>query len=435
MSNAETLPVNPLPQDAAPRWKRVGTILVRFFSLQLVTQALLAVTGIVLVRALSKPEYAYFTIANTMQGTMNVLADSGISIGVMSIGGKVWQDKYRFGQLINSALLLRKRLAIAVIIAVSPILLWTLHSNGASAFYCFLILGVVLTSLNAQLTTGVLEVVPRLRAEFMRFTKLDMTLAVARLALIAAAYILLLDAVVAVAMGSVTLLIKSYVLKQWAAEGVERNAPARADDRTEIVKIVKRQAPLSLFFCLQGQITIWLLSVFGNVRSIAEIGALGGLTVVFALVNTTLGNIVIPRFAKIQERDALISFYWRVLAMALLFFGFLLALAYWAPNQILWILGKQYKHLQQALLLMMLSSVIYNFSAIIWSMNAARAWVEISWLNIPLTIGTEICLLLLIKVNTTQGAILFSLFSFIPGLLLNICMSYIGFRKMACIHL
>jgi hypothetical protein len=56
-------------------------------------------SGILLIRGLEQTEYAYFTIANTMQGTINVLADMGVSIGLMSIGGRVWQDRHRFGQL------------------------------------------------------------------------------------------------------------------------------------------------------------------------------------------------------------------------------------------------------------------------------------------------------------------------------------------------
>jgi hypothetical protein len=66
--------------------------------------------GILLVRQLDQHEYALFTIANTMQGTINVLADIGISIGLISIGGRVWQDRNRFGELISTGLKLRRKL-------------------------------------------------------------------------------------------------------------------------------------------------------------------------------------------------------------------------------------------------------------------------------------------------------------------------------------
>src|SRR3954462_13225961 len=77
--------------------------------------------GILVIRSLSQQEYAYFTIANTMQGTLNLLADIGISVGVVSIGGRVWQDRHRFGQLISTGLQVRKRLALFSCLFVVPI--------------------------------------------------------------------------------------------------------------------------------------------------------------------------------------------------------------------------------------------------------------------------------------------------------------------------
>jgi len=42
-------------------------------------------SGILLIRMLEQREYAFFTIANTMQGTLNLLADIGVSVGLVSI--------------------------------------------------------------------------------------------------------------------------------------------------------------------------------------------------------------------------------------------------------------------------------------------------------------------------------------------------------------
>src|SRR6476469_43386 len=92
-------------------------------------------SGILLIRRLDQREYAYFTIANTMQGTLNVLADIGISIGLVSIGGRVWHDRHRFGQLVNTALGLRRKLGFVAVIVVVPILYYLLVKNGASATY------------------------------------------------------------------------------------------------------------------------------------------------------------------------------------------------------------------------------------------------------------------------------------------------------------
>ncbi len=110
-----------------------------------------------------------------MQGTLNVLADIGISIGLVSIGGRVWQDRFRFGQLVNTALGLRRKLGAVAVVIVTPILYFMLVKNGASVSYTAILIAAVLAGLAVQLSIGVLSVVPRLRSDIGRIQTIDMT--------------------------------------------------------------------------------------------------------------------------------------------------------------------------------------------------------------------------------------------------------------------
>ena len=97
-------PITPpaLDESSTPLLRRAfhhAKVVGSFAFVQAIVQFVGFLSGILLVRSLDKHEYAYFTIANTMQGTMNLLADIGISVGLVSIGGRVWQDRHRFGQL------------------------------------------------------------------------------------------------------------------------------------------------------------------------------------------------------------------------------------------------------------------------------------------------------------------------------------------------
>src|SRR3954454_21318024 len=117
----------PLLNEANPFLRRTlqrARIVGSFAVVQALVQAVGFASGILLVRRLNQQEYAYFTIANTMQGTINVLADIGISIGLISIGGRVWQDSHRFGQLIATAQNLRRKLGGVALLLVTPILYW-----------------------------------------------------------------------------------------------------------------------------------------------------------------------------------------------------------------------------------------------------------------------------------------------------------------------
>src|SRR3989440_10236352 len=129
-------------------------------------------SGILLVRWLPQREYAFFTIANAMQATLMLLADIGISVGLISIGGRVWQDRHRFGELINTGLGLRRKLAAIAAIIVAPILYAMLAKNGASQIYILLLIVFVLAGFSIQLSIDIFSVVPRLHSDISRIQKI-----------------------------------------------------------------------------------------------------------------------------------------------------------------------------------------------------------------------------------------------------------------------
>src|SRR2546423_11079016 len=211
----------PIIRRALHRARVVGN----FAFIQAVVQIISFLSGILLIRRLDQREYAYFTIANTMQGTLNVLADIGISIGLVSIGGRVWTDRHRFGQLVNTALGLRRKLGLVAVIAVVPILYFLLVKNGASTNYTALLIVAVLVGLVVQLSNGVLSVVPRLQSAIGKIQKIDLTGAVARLLAIVALMYLFLNGAVAIAIGSVTLLLPYPKHRRYVVGVIELGAP------------------------------------------------------------------------------------------------------------------------------------------------------------------------------------------------------------------
>jgi hypothetical protein len=64
-----------------------------------------------------------------------------------------------------------------------------------------------------------------------------------------------------------------------------------------------------------------------------------------------------------------------------------------------------------------------------WALNASKAWVAGSWLYIPVTLLTQIALIPFTDFSSVAGVLTFNLFSAIPNLLLNIVLSYRGFRS------
>jgi O-antigen/teichoic acid export membrane protein len=417
----------PLIRRALHHAKVVGS----FAMVQAIVQFVGFLSGILLVRSLEKHEYAYFTIANTMQGTMNLLADIGISVGLVSIGGRVWQDRHRFGQLINTALGLRKKLGAIAILAITPILFAMLAKNGASISYAALLIALVLVSVLVELSIGVFGVVPRLRSDITVIQRIDLTGAITRLLLLVGLTFVFLNAGVAVAVASATLLLQYALLRRYASKVVDLGAPENAQDRQAIVKLIKHLAANAVFYCLHGQITIFLISFFGRRASaVAEVGALGRLAMIFAVLTNLLTNVFAPAFARCHDLHKLRRLYVGIIGVVTVFSLVVIVGAAAFPSEFLFVLGNKYAHLHRELLLMVGGAVLSALTGTFWALNASKAWVAGSWLYIPLTLVTQIALIPFTDFSSVPGVLIFNIFSAIPNLILNIFLSYRGFRSL-----
>ena len=402
-----------------------------FASVQVIVQLIGFLSGILVVRHLDQREYAFFTIANTMQGTINVLADLGISIGMVSIGGRVWQDRNRFGQLITTALKLRRKLGLAAILIITPILYFMLVKNGASVPYTLLLIAVVLLGLGLQLSLGVLSVVPRLRSDVGKIQTFDFTGSVVRLLLLGGLMFVFLNAGVAVAVGSLTLLLQYWMVRRYAAKVVDLGASENAEDREAMRRFIKNQATNAVFFCLQGQITIFLISFFGTrAGSVAEVGALGRLAMIFAVLSNLLTNVFAPAFARCQNISKLRWLYAGIVGGVAAFSLAVVGAAALFPHAFLFVLGGKYMHLERELVFMVGGAVASALTGTFWALNASKAWIAGSWLYIPLTLATQVALIPYTDFSSVRGVLVFNLVSTLPSLFLNVALSYRGFRRL-----
>ena len=340
---------SPILRRAFDHARRIGNYTLVQATVQLIAFS----SGILLVRWLPQHEYAFYTIANAMQAALMLLADIGISVGLVSIGGRVWQDRHRFGELINTGLAVRRKLAAASVIIVAPILYAMLTKNGASSVYTLLLIAFVLAGFSIQLSVDVFSVVPRLHSDIGRIQKIDFICAIFRLLLILGLVYFFATAGLAVAIASAAFLLQYILLRAYAAKVVDLKANENADDRREIVRLIKKLAANSLFYCFQGQITVFLISFFGrHAASVAEVGALGRLAMIFTVLMNMLTNIFVPAFARCHDKRKLHWLYIGIVGGVVLFSSAVIAGAAFFPEQFLFVLGNRYAHLHRELLLM-----------------------------------------------------------------------------------
>jgi len=305
-----------------------------------------------------------------------------------------------------------------------------LVKNGASSLYTAVLIAVVLAGLIIQLSIGVLSVVPRLRSDITRIQIIDVTGALVRLLLLVALLFVALNAGVAVAVATLVLLLQYAMLRHYVTGVVDLNAPENPEDRQEIIRLTRHLAANAVFYCLQGQITIFLISFFAHhVNAVAEVGALGRLAMIFTVLSNLLANVFVPAFARCQNRRKLRWLYAAILGGVAAFSLVILAFAAIFPEQFLFVLGSKYAHLNYELLLMVGGAIIGALTGTFWALNASKAWVSGAWLYIPLTLATQIVLIPYTNFSSVSGVLMFNLLSAVPNLLLNAVLSYRGFRS------
>jgi O-antigen/teichoic acid export membrane protein len=403
-------------------------LLTKFLSVQVLVQALGFVSGILLIRSLSKEEYGYLTIANSMQSMMNGLADSGISIGISEIAGKVWNDKYRFGQVIQSALELRKWLALISTSIITPIMIWVLLRNNISTTSAILITIAILIELYFYLESSVLETVPRFYSKIKTIQNLDIVFAVTRLILLGVGYFTFLNSVIAAFISTIVSACRTILLRRVANQEIDVKVEKNLDYQKNILTIVKNFIPNSIFYTFQGQISILLISIFGNNQNIAEIGALSRFSMIFALVTPIMSSIAFPAFSRCQNQSLLKLRYWQIVLANILFGTVLIGISYFFSDQILWILGTKYSGLSSELMLVILLGTVGHIGGVMWGLCCAKGWIKNMWLEIPIKLSVQIILLLFMNLSNIKGVILFGIFSYVPSIILVAIIAYQNLR-------
>jgi hypothetical protein len=405
-------------------------LLIGFVSVQLVVQVLGFASGILIINSLSKTDYSYYLLANTMQFTMDLMADFGITIGLNSIGGKVWQDRKALSKLIATAFAIRRYLLTASTIVVLPVLFYLLFINGAQLHTIVLLLIAVLLELQFYSTNKILGIVPRLNSNLNLIQKLDFILAFTRITGLLIAYLLGINVVIATFCSTLASGLYSLLLSRWVRAKIDLHSSIDSAYKSQILDLIKTQFLPTIFYCFQGQITIWIVTIFGQVGGIAEVGALARLGLILTIVNPVINSIVIPGYARCQSIDLLKKRYWQLISIFMLISGGLLGLVTIFSDRLLWILGNQYAHLNHELVLVMVSSLVTSLTTMIWGLNYAKAWVDRSWLIIPSTLAIQISLVFILDLSTVRGTIIFGLFSAIPPLMINLYMSNRGMKMM-----
>jgi O-antigen/teichoic acid export membrane protein len=376
---------------------------------QIIVQAVGFASGILIIRMLPVHEYALYTLCNTMLGTMALLTDGGISNGIMSEGGKVWQNKEKLGAVLVTGLELMGKFAIVSLIVSIPILFYLLLHNGASWLMASLIVLAMIPAFYASMSDSLLEIVPKLHQTILPLQRNQIEVGVGRLVLSALTMFLFPWAFVAVIAAGIPRIWGNIRLRKISHVFIENNQKSDPVVKKEVLFLVKRRMPEVIYYCLSGQINIWLISIFGTTTALANLGALGRFNMITNLFLFVFLTLVVPRFARITNvRRELQNKI--IITMSILFVlsVFIIGLSFIFSNQMLWILGKSYHGLNYELILIIISGCLSMVQGVFFSINNAKGWIISPMLHILISVSTTILALFFVDVSTLEGVILFN---------------------------
>lgn len=385
---------------------------------QIVVQLVNLATGILIIRWMSHTEYAYYTLANTMMGTMTVLADGGIGSGVMAGGGRIWTSRDKLGEVVVTGMNLRRVFAFASLIVTVPALAYLLHHQGASWPYILIIVAALVVGFWAALSDSLLEIPSKLHQDIRPLQKNQLWVGLLRFAFVL--FVILMPFTwVALLANGLPRIYGNIKLKQIASKFADFTRHESAAAKKDILKIVRRVLPASIYYCFSGQIAVWLISIFGNNLSVAQIGALGRLAMVLSFFTTVFNTLIMPRFARAESLRLKKNFL-IILALLAVTGVLLLGGSVIFASLFLKVLGQGYAGLETELVLCMLAGYMNVVANLLYHLGLGRGWI----ISPVVSIGANLIFMAvgiwMFNMSVLREVIYFQLFMAATAALLNV---------------
>lgn len=388
--------------------------------MQVLVQGVSAVTGLLLIRAMEKDAYAWFTLAASMLATLHLLADGGISTALTSIGGRVYQNAAEFSRLLADGRRMALRLALAGVVLSAPFF-WNLYTRlGTPPTMTGTLLALAVLGMLPAMLATLLTVPLRLHSRARQAQAAELLGACVRLLLCGS--MLWLGWADARALFAGTILAS--VSHAWLVRRQTREftlpTPSATGHQKEITSFVRALYGNHIFFCVQGQIATWLIGWLAGVEQVADLGALSRLAVLFAAFGAPFTHLVAPSMARIQDVRILRRRF--ALAMTVVFGCTLLVLiaAAWQPGWFLWLLGEKYAHLKAELILALAAQGVTLSTSVCWGLIIVRGWIHHAWITIVTNLTGLALGACFFQLQTVHGMLSLSVVSWIPTLLLCI---------------
>ena len=384
-----------------------------FGAWQLASQGIQLITGFLLVRWLSLEAYAQFGVALGFQSMLNMLVDLGFSGSIVALVGERIHDRENVGRYIRSALSLRTRMLLTVGPLSALAFFWLAHRHHWPLWTSLPLFVSILASLFFQGWTACYTPPLLMHHQIGPLYRPGVLLNAAKLAACALLHLFAtLGATAICGLNALASMLTGFLYRSSATRYyTTHNLP----DKEASQAIRRYISPLLLgivFYAFQGQVQVFLISIFGKTQSIAEVAALGRLGQLFMFLSAFNTTILTPFIARVPSAQLALR-YTQAMLLTVTVAATVSISAFLLPGPFLWLLGPKYETLHTELSLSVTASSLSLITGTLYSFNNARQWI-FHWTGL-VTIGglllIQATMLAVMKLDTTLNVMLFAVIS------------------------
>jgi hypothetical protein len=228
--------------------------------------------------------------------------------------------------------------------------------------------------------------------------------------------------------GGIVLVAGMYFVRAQHLLGVR--GVASAEKRAAILHLALPSSPGVIFYALQGQIGLLLITIFGRTAAVASVGALGRLGQIFALFAQSNQLLVEPYFAKMPKARVKTHYLGALAAVGGVGLG-TVALSHFYPGLFLWVLGPKYAGYRFEVQQVMLGGAIGMMAGLMASVNGSRRF-NFYWHNITtivLILLVQGCFLWKTDLGTVRSVLWLNVATAAVSLFTNTLCAFYGFAR------
>jgi len=398
---------------------------------QVVVQALGFATGVLVVRALAKTEYAQYSLAIATVAALTQLTDSGISAVLLSRGAEALHDRERLATLFRGAMRYRFLYGSICIVVGCGWLYWLLIANEASPADGALYVAIVALGLFPVMSMGIYLVLFRLLVDLHVIRRVGMTIAIVRFLCVGGGYLLAIDA------PAPYLAITSVCSMAYAFSLAVRARPVlpkikRADVSPDFGRAVRGTLPSVLLLIAGEQLLLLMLSVRGTPEVVAEINAMSRFGVAFALVNAVLNDIAVPSLARaVSKKRVVLRQSAKLMGAYAAACATLVVLTWVVAPLLIFLLGPGYVGLEVELVGVAIAFALNNLAVMLGLVNNSRGWIKHSWTYAPFIVIWFVAILVFADFRDVSSIVLVLIAQSLPAIAMQLIRFFGGIKRLA----